>query len=487
MVANLTAVATQSQEIKDLHRIFEAQRAAYAKHRYPGAAERIAHLNKLHAGLVKWKNIFAEEVSKDFGHRSQDETLFAEVMTSLEGIKYHAKHVRGWMKPEKRHVPMMHQPASARIVYQPVGVVGIIVPWNYPIFLATGPLMAALAAGNRVMIKMSSFTPHLAEAMKKMIAENFAEDHVCVITGKGEVSDAFSRLAFDHILFTGSTNVGRQIMSYAAANLVPVTLELGGRNPTIIGRDKLTDPQTLAVIAGIKAIKRGQLCVTIDHLLVPEDGLQAFVAAFTEVMQQRFGHDNGANSASGIISTRHVERLQRLVDDAQGKSDQVIRIGRDMDPAARDMPFHIVVNPREDAQVVRDEIFGPILPIVTYQDTDDLIARINRDDTPLGIYAFTDDPALRKAIATRTRSGGVSFNIAVMHGALASMGFGGVGASGTGRHHGEEGFREFSNPRGFYERRAGGLFELITPPYGEATRQLVDGMVYPQVAAALGA
>ncbi|MBB1606893.1 MULTISPECIES: aldehyde dehydrogenase family protein [unclassified Pseudomonas] len=478
---------TTQTPIQRLERLFALQKAAFAQDMFPSAETRIERMSRIVPMMYSYRTRIHEALVADFGSHSGAAADLTEILSMVERVRFDCANVQQWMKPIAKPVdPATQGESLAYVQYSPKGVVCNMAAWNFPFDVGIGPLIDMLGAGNRVILKPSDLTPNSGALLQEMFAAYFAEDEVAVVNGDLELARHCATLPWDHLLFTGGTAVGREIMKRCAENLVPVTLELGGRNPTIVGRDKLGDAQTLAAIAGIKAIKRGQLCITVDHLLVPEEGLQDFVKALSEVMQHSFGHDNGASSASGIINQRHVERLQRLLEDAQDKSDQVIRIGREMDAGARDMPFHIVVNPRDDAQVVREEIFGPILPVQTYKSTDDLIARINQGDTPLGIYLFSDDPALRQAIATRTRSGGVCFNIAVMQGALASMGFGGVGASGMGRHHGEEGFREFSNPRGFYERRAGGSFELITPPYGAATRQLIDTVAYPQVAAALG-
>jgi len=478
---------TVETSIQRLERVFRLQKAAFAQDMFPSAEARIERMARVAPMMYRYRSKIHEALAADFGSHPGLAADLTEITAMFERVQFNCAHIQEWMKPIAKHVDAATQGESvAYVQYSPKGVVCNMAAWNFPFDVGVGPVIDMLGAGNRVVMKPSDLTPHSGALLQEMFAAYFAEDEVAVVNGDLELAKRCAALPWDHLLFTGGTAIGRQVMKACADNLVPVTLELGGRNPTIVGPDKLTDPQTLSVIAGIKAIKRGQLCITVDHLLVPEQGLQAFVEAFTDVMRKNFAHDNGASSACGIINDRHVARLAGMVEDARAKGAQVIQVGGDMKAQARDMPFYLVVNPGDDAQVVCDEIFGPILPIQTYKDADDLVRRINRGDTPLGIYAFTDDPALRQAIATRTRSGGVCFNVAVMQGALASMGFGGVGGSGMGRHHGEEGFREFSNPRGFYERRPGGIFELITPPYGEATRQLVDGMVYPQVAAALG-
>jgi coniferyl-aldehyde dehydrogenase len=475
MVANLSAVPTQSQDIKDLHRIFEAQRAAYARHRYPSAAERIAHLNKLREGLVKWKDTLATEVSKDFGHRSKDETLFAEVMTSIEGLKYHAKNVRKWMQPEKRHVALMHQPASARVVYQPVGVVGVIVPWNYPIFLAIGPLMAALAAGNRVMIKMSSFTPALGEAFKKMIAENFAEDHVCVITGKGEVSDAFSRLAFDHILFTGSTNVGRQIMSYAAANLVPVTLELGGKSPVII-HESFPIKDAVPRIAFGKCWNAGQTCVAPDHLLCPRGKVDEFVREFTAQVSSMYPtgmlHNNDFTS---VVNSKQYTRIQGYLQDAREKGAKIIEINpaNEKFENTHKMPVTLVLNVTDDMEIMKNEIFGPLLPIKPYDSLEEAINYVNSRPRPLALYYFDYNSGRAEFVETHTCSGGMCVNDTMSHVGIDDLPFGGVGPAGMGRYHGKEGFITLSNARSVLQRGKIYGVKMLLPPFNKGLHNFI--------------
>ncbi|MFZ5724149.1 MAG: coniferyl aldehyde dehydrogenase [Pseudomonadota bacterium] len=475
MVANLQAVPTASQELKDLQRIFDAQRAAFARHRYPSAAERIAHLNKLRAGLVKWKDRLAEEVSKDFGHRSKDETLFAEVMTSLEGLKYNSKNVRKWMQPEKRHVSALQMPAKARVVYQPMGVVGVIVPWNYPIFLATGPLMAALAAGNRVMIKMSSFTPALGEAFRKMVAEQFDEDHVCVVTGKGEISDAFSRLPFDHILFTGSTNVGRQIMSYASANLTPVTLELGGKSPTII-HESFPIKDAVPRIAFGKCWNAGQTCVAPDHLLCPRGKVDEFAREFTAQVTSMYptGLLNNPDYTS-VVNDKQYKRIQGYLQDAREKGAKVIEINpaNEKFENTRKMPVTLVLNVTDDMEIMKNEIFGPVLPVVPYDSLDQAINYVNERPRPLALYYFDYNDARAEFVETHTHSGGMCINETLSHVGIDDLPFGGVGPAGMGRYHGKEGFITLSNARAVLHKPKFYAVKYFLPPFNKGLHNFV--------------
>ncbi|MFP5384379.1 MAG: coniferyl aldehyde dehydrogenase [Gammaproteobacteria bacterium] len=475
MVANLSAVPTQSQDIKNLHRVFEAQRAAFGKHRYPSAAERIAHLNKLREALAKWKDTLATEVSKDFGHRSKDETLFAEVMTSLEGIKYNAKNVRKWMQADKRHVTPMQQPAKAKVVYQPVGVVGVVVPWNYPIFLATGPLTAALAAGNRVMIKMSSFTPALGEAFRKMIAENFSEDHVCVINGKGEISDAFSRLPFDHILFTGSTAVGRQIMSYASANLTPVTLELGGKSPTII-HESFPIKDAVPRIAFGKCWNAGQTCVAPDHLLCPRGKVDEFVREFTAQVGAMYpsGLLNNPDYTS-VVNEKQYTRIQGYLQDAREKGAKIIEINptNETFENTRKMPVTLALNVTEDMELMKNEIFGPVLPIIPYDSLDEAINYVNSHPRPLAFYYFDYNSARAEFVETHTHSGGMCINDTLSHVGVDDLPFGGVGPAGMGRYHGKEGFMTLSNARAVLHKPKFYPVKYFLPPFNSKLHDFI--------------
>lgn len=473
--------------LQRLDRIFQLQKAAFAQDMFPSAEARIDRMARIVPMFYKYRSKIHEALAADFGSHSREAADLTEILSMVKRVEYNSAHVREWMSPVPKEVDAVTQGASrAWVQYSPKGVACNMSSWNFPFDVGFGPVIDMLGAGNRAILKPSDLTPHCGALQQEMVAEFFAEEELAVVHGDLELAKYCPTLPWDHLVFTGGTAVGREVAKACAANLTPVTLELGGRNPTIIGMDKVTDAQTIPVIAGIKSVKRGQLCITVDHVFVPEAGLDAFVGALAGHMRTAFAHDNAAGSACGIISPRHVARLEALVAEARASGAQVIQIGEAMDAAARDMPFYIVVDPADGLGVMREEIFGPILPVKTYRSTDELIARINAGDSPLGIYLFSDDSALREAVATRTRSGGVCFNVAVMQGALASMGFGGVGASGQGRHHGEEGFREFSNPRGFYERREGGLFELTTPPYGDAARHMIDGIAYPQIEAALG-
>lgn len=383
------------------------------------------------------------------------------------------------MKPVRKSLDQVTMgKCRAHVRYEPKGVIGNMVSWNFPFDIAMGPTLDALGAGNSVIIKPSDLSPECGRVLQAMIERTFDESEVAVVNGDLELAKYFTTLPWDHLVYTGSAAVGREVMKAAAANLVPVTLELGGKCPAIVGRDKVTDGPTISRIAGVKALKRGQVCVTVDYCLVPEDGLAAFTDALGAYLREHFATSSAATDSCGIINGRHLARLNHLVDDARAAGAEVIQIGDDLIGEDRNMPFYLIVSPSDDLAVMREEIFGPILPIRTYRHTRDIIADVNRGDRPLGLYVFSDDRRFIDEVTDATHSGGVGINAAAAQAIMPSMGFGGVGPSGMGRHHGEEGFREMSNPRGYFEYGPGSVLDRMIPPYGEDTRELIDKVAY---------
>lgn len=470
--------STRETPQQRLDRIFTAQQEAFRRNPYPSANQRKELMKRVPDMLLGNRTRILAALDADLGGTAHNEADLFEIIGVIQRAQFNIAHVRGWMKPVSKAVnPITQGNSKAYIRHQPKGVIGNMVTWNFPFDIALGPTLDALGAGNRVIIKPSELTPECGRLLAEMISETFDEDQVAVVTGDVEFARYFATKPWNHLVYTGGGNAGREVMRSAAANLVPVTLELGGRNPTIVGRDKVTDPTTISVIAGIKTLKRGQMCVTADHCLVPEESLADFTAALVSHMREAFGPDNAAGSC-GIVSERHVARLTELVDQARASGAQVIQIGQDATVAGRLMPFFVVVDPPDGLPLMQQEIFGPILPVKTYRTTQDVIDRINAGDRPLGLYVFSDDRAFIDEITQHTQSGGVAVNMVAMQAGIPSLGFGGVGPSGMGRHHGEEGFREFSNPRGYFERRAGGTFDRIVPPYGEGTRQLIHDVAY---------
>ncbi|MWV11120.1 aldehyde dehydrogenase family protein [Pseudomonas sp. R-28-1W-6] len=470
MVADIAYLQQSQQQINQLEPLLAAQRAAFRANPMPAAEQRRAWLKALRAMLVDEQQALIEAVSRDFSNRSADETLLAEIMPSLHGIDYASKRLGKWMKPSRRQVGVAFQPASAKVVYQPLGVVGVIVPWNYPLYLAFGPLIGALAAGNRVMIKMSESTPATSQLVKELLAKVFPEDMVSVVLGEAEVGQAFSRLPFDHLLFTGSTSIGRHVMRAAADNLVPVTLELGGKSPAIVSADVPLADAAERIAFG-KTMNAGQTCVAPDYVLVPQARVEGFVAAYRNVVQRFYPTLANNPDYTAIINERQLGRLQGYVSDAESKGAQVIPLlgddqGRRMGPS-------LVLDVSDDMTLMQDEIFGPLLPIVPYQRIDDAFAYVNQRPRPLALYYFGYDKAEQQRVLHETHSGGVCLNDTLLHVAQDDMPFGGIGPSGMGHYHGHEGFLTFSKAKGVLIKQRFNAAKFIYPPYGTGIQKLI--------------
>ena len=465
-----------------LNRIFKLQKAAYLKDANPSAQVRIDRMKRIPDMLHKHREEILAALAIDFGGHSRDLGDLIEILGMFDRAEFNIHNVAKWMRPVYKAVnPVILGKSKAYVQYQPKGVVGNMVSWNFPFDIGLGPTLDALGAGNRVIIKPSDLSPECGRVLQAMISNAFDESELAVVNGDIELAKYFPSLAWDHLVYTGSGAIGKEVMRAAAANLVPVTLELGGKCPTIIDRDVVLDPLTIETVAGVKAIKRGQMCVSVDYCLVPEDSLHVFTRALTAYMNTHFSKNNGAEHACGIVSERHIARLNHLVKDARDSGAEVIQIGRDLLPGQRNMPFYLIVNPSNACAVMREEIFGPLLPIKTYRDTQDAIDQVNAGDRPLGLYVFSKDRKFIDEVTKNTHSGGVAVNTIGSQAAMPSMGFGGNGGSGIGRHHGEEGFREFSNPRGYFERLPGGVVDWVRPPYGEGTRKLIDEVAYASI------
>jgi len=479
MDATLAEVrAIQSPEVVEMNRIFQAQKAAFRRQPYPSAEERIENLKKFKEVLVRYQDDLAQAASDDFGHRSQDETKIAEIAACLEGVKYYSKKLRGWMKPQKRHVSPMAMPAKAKVVYQPLGVVGVIVPWNYPIFLAAGPLLCALAAGNRVMIKTSGFTPRTGAVLKKMLGEAYDQEQVAVVTGRGEISDAFSRLPFDQLTFTGSTNVGRTVMANASANLVPVLLELGGKSPAII-HESFPMADAAIRIAWGKCWNAGQTCTAPDYLFCPEAKVEDFVSAFTAQVSGMYPTMLNNADFTSVVNEKQYTRLQGYLRDAREKGARIIEINPANEKFERThkMPVTLVLNVTDDMEIMKNEIFGPVLAIKTYQRIEDVLNYINERDRPLALYYFDYDSGRADYIIKNTHSGGMCINDTVSHGAIDDLPFGGVGASGMGKYHGFEGFATMSNARAILEKPKFYSIKFILPPFNKPLHNIIKKYV----------
>ena len=458
----MQAIVTSS----DLAARFAALRAASAP--APDAKTRKGHLRSLAAALRKNKKPLERAVRADFGNRSVHETRLLELFLAHEAANVAAQHVATWMAPQKRHVATWYAPGNARVVWQPLGVVGIIAPWNYPILLAAGPLVSALAAGNRVLIKTSEHAPQTGAAFAAMIAEVFASDHVSVTGGEAEIAQAMSALPFDHLLFTGSTLHGRAVMRAAADNLTPVTLELGGKSPAIVGVDADIDLAAARIMTG-KCSNAGQTCVAPDYVLIPEGREDAFVRAAQAIVVRRYPRLRGNPDYTTIVSDRHFTRLRDYLEDARALGARVVPLHpgeSELDAASRTIPPLAVLNASDAMQVMNEEIFGPLLPIVPYRDLGGAISYVNARPRPLALYYFGDRPADIERVIAQTTSGGVTLNDTMLHVAQDDLPFGGVGPSGMGAYHGRDGFERFSHKKAIFAQSRRNLLGLFEPPYG---------------------
>ncbi len=420
---------------------------------------------------------FAAAIGADFGQRSRHETRLLELFPSLEAIRHARRHVGAWMRPRRKPASVWFRPGRARIIPQPLGVVGIIVPWNYPLFLAASPLAAALAAGNRVLVKMSEITPRTGELFAELVAKHFAADEVSVVLGDAAVGAEFAHLPFDHLLFTGSTRVGHDIMRIAADNLTPVTLELGGKSPAIVGADYSLDRAAERIMVG-KLMNAGQTCIAPDYVLVPAGREEAFIAAARAVVAKCYPMLGTNPDYTTIINERHYQRLLACVADAESKGARIVPLSTAAaDSARRMLPPLALLNMDEGMQVMRDEIFGPLLPVLPYLDLDAAIDRVNRQPRPLALYCFENDAGRRDRVLHETIAGGVTVNDTILHIAQEDLPFGGIGPSGMGHYHGIEGFNTFSKQKGVFYQSPLNAMSLFNPPYGALFERLTRFLI----------
>ena len=456
---------------KSLEQMFALQRQACLTEAYPTYEQRKAHLKTLYKMVVDHQDEIAAAISHDFSNRSVDETKLFEVMTSLNGIKHSLKHLKKWMKPSKRDVGILFQPATGYVMYQPMGVVGVVVPWNYPLFLAIGPLGQALAAGNRVMLKMSEFTPEFSSLFQRLIAQYFPENQIVVMTGDAQLAQAFTQLPFDHLLFTGATSIARHVLHAAADHLTPVTLELGGKSPVIVAKDADIAESTRRIAFG-KTMNAGQTCVAPDYVFVHQSQVQQFIDCYFETIQQFYPNRILNNQDyTAIINDRQYQRLQHYIEDAVAKGAQIHQIERELD--GRRLPHIVLTQVNDDMLVMQNEIFGPVLPIKTYTQIDEVIDYINAHDRPLALYYFGYNKAEQQQVLHATHSGGVCLNETLMTAGMEDMPFGGIGPSGMGHYHGHEGFKTFSHAKSVFSRPKFSLMKLIYPPYGSSILKLI--------------
>ncbi|MHA3098681.1 coniferyl aldehyde dehydrogenase [Acinetobacter brisouii] len=460
---------------QQLIQILQQQKQAYQLYPMPSAKDRIERLNRLKAILVKYQDQFAEAISQDFGNRALGETRIGEILTCLEQIRYYRKHLTTWMKPEKRHISWLHQPAKGWVQYQPLGVVGIIAPWNYPLLLSIGPLICALAAGNHAMIKISSASAHFGKMLDKALSEAFPCELVAVVNGGGAISDAFSHLPFDKIIFTGSTSVGKTVMQAAAKNLVPVILELGGKSPVLVHHSMHMKDVALRVAAG-KLWNAGQTCVAPDYIFLPKGKTAEFVEHFKTAVQHMYPNIANNQDYTAIINDKQYLRLHRYLEDAQLLGAKVIEINpkNELLSTQRKIAPTLVAGATTEMQLMQHEIFGPILPIMEYEDIEQVIDFINRRPRPLALYYFDFDQARADYVAERTHSGHFGQNMVLSHVAQDDLPFGGIGASGMGKYHGPEGFFNLSHERSMMSNPKLYSLKFVLPPFNKPIHKLIS-------------
>jgi coniferyl-aldehyde dehydrogenase len=452
------------------HALHDASRAEPA----PELELRLDRLKRLRAAVTDNEARFEQAISADFGHRSAVETTIAETLVLLTEIKHAKGHLKRWMTP--RPIPTMVQfwPAKNRLFPQPLGVIGVIAPWNYPLQLTLAPAIGAIAAGNRVMIKPSELTPRFAALLKEIIAATFAPTEMVVTGVEDEIAKAFASLPFDHLVFTGSTRVGRLVAEAAGRNLIPVTLELGGKSPAIVDRSADLDEAAERITYG-KLLNAGQTCIAPDYALVPEDHLQDFAGKMQDHIRRMFGTDPANKEYTSIVSDRHYARLEALLADATARGASIMQSAK-ADEAAwkgkRKFPPTILTGVTPDMAIMQEEIFGPVLPIMSYRDPAEPIAFINNHDRPLALYWFGKDEAARDAVLSRTVSGGVTVNDCLFHITQVNQPFGGVGPSGSGAYHGQWGFDAFSKLKPVFYRSPFNRLADLYPPYGAKLARL---------------
>jgi coniferyl-aldehyde dehydrogenase len=469
------ATETIAQYKIQLEGIIAAQRAAYDRDGFPDADTRIDRLQRAAALIANNRDLIVATISDDFGHRAREDTL-AELFAAISGLRVAAENVRTWMQPEQRDA--LSPDAEARVEYTPLGVVGVIGPWNYPVTLTFNPLAGIVAAGNRAILKPSEFTPRFSELLARLIAESFSPDEVSVVLGGAEEGAAFTAAPFDHLIFTGSTSVAKHVMRAASDNLTPVTLELGGKSPVIV-TDQFDLGEAAARIMTVKTRNAGQICLAPDHVFVPAGLERSFAEACVAAAREMFPDGLRSRHYTSIISDRHVQRLQSLVDDARGKGANVVDIFA-ADDAAGERRFAplLLVNATDDMTAMQEEIFGPVLPIVGYHDLDQVLTRIRSGPRPLALYYFGEDDATARKVLDGTASGGVTINDVMTHVFTEDLPFGGIGASGMGAYHGVVGFRTFCHARAVYRQSQDPTASaLFRPPFGVAFEQLMAQVI----------
>ena len=466
---------------QNLNALVERQRSQFRAEGEVTYSTRIDRLKRLKALIVENKTEFAKTTKREFGGaRSYEFSLFSEFASKVEAIDYSMKHLKAWMRPEKRKTnkPMNFLGGKSQVRHYPKGIVGIISPWNLPFGLTVAPLTSALAAGNRAILKPSEFVPETAALFAEIVPKYFPEDEVAVVTGGAEISQKFAELPFDHLLFTGSTNIGAKVMQSASKNLVPVTLELGGKSPVVIGRSAKLDLAGTRLTFG-KLLNGGQLCLSPDYVIVPNELEEQLIARVVQEVQAMYPNITENEDYAGIINERHFARLQSYLDDAVAKGAKLTIVGANQTRASagnRRMPLHILQNVHDDMLVMQEEIFGPILPVMTYSDVAEVPDMIEPRRNPLALYYFGKDKREQEYLLNHVQSGGVCINDITLHYVQEDLPFGGFGASGMGAYHGPEGFRSLSHARAIYSQTMIDVLPIVgaRPPFGDKFRKNIS-------------
>jgi coniferyl-aldehyde dehydrogenase len=478
-------MADEVHDAASMQALLERQKAAHLRDGAPSAEVRAERLDRCVGLLVENRKAIEDALNEDFGSRSPEATAFTDVAASIGPLQHAKANLKKWMKPERRKTsPALLGlfGAKAEVRFQPKGVVGVISPWNFPVNLTFTPLAGILAAGNRAIIKPSEYTPATSALMARMFGGAFSEEEIAVVTGGPEVGQAFAALPFDHLIFTGATAIARHVMKAAADNLTPLTLELGGKSPVILGRSADIAVAAARIMNG-KTLNAGQICLAPDYVLAPKEKLEAFVGEAEGAVKRMFPTMKDNPDYTAIVAQRHYDRIMGHIDDARAKGARVVELkpdGEDLTQQQhRKIAPTLIIDPTDDMTVMQEEIFGPVLPVKTYQGVEEAIAYVNAHDRPLGLYYFGDDAAEQEKVLKGTTSGGVTINDVVFHVAQEDLPFGGVGPSGMGSYHGLDGFREFSHRKAVYsqlKRDIGPLVQL-RPPYGAGIRKYLDGAI----------
>ena len=461
-------------DIAAMEQIFATQKEAYLSQPEWDMSERKKRLLLFKAAFLANKEALLTAVSEDYGHRSRYDTLIADILPTTAQFNYTLARLAKWMKPTRRSPGLLLAPASVTIHYQPVGVVGIVVPWNFPINLAVVPLITSIAAGNRAMLKMSEFTPKTNQVLKQIITSVFDSKDVCIVEGETALSAAFTKLPFDHLLFTGSTVVGKHVMRAAADNLTPVTLELGGKSPVVVAPDIDIKVAVNRIMLG-KSLNAGQICVAPDYILCPREKVADFVKEYRNEFNRRYPKAMDNDDYTNIVDDRQYNRLKAWLEDAKQKGAEVetMQEGDSLNDQRHRMLPHLLLNVNDDMQLMQDEIFGPLLPILPYDSIDDAISVIKSRPHPLALYIMSFDNNTQQKIQRETISGGVAINDTIMHVAAEDAPFGGVGPAGMGHYHGVEGFRTFSKSKTILKQGKFHSTRFVHAPYGSLIQKII--------------